>query len=42
MAAGPWTDSDQQVADAISSYWVNFATGGEAGGEGGSNKWPVF
>lgn len=30
----PWTDLDHQVADVISSYWVNFATNGNPNGRG--------
>jgi para-nitrobenzyl esterase len=37
----PWTDSDRQVADAMSSHWVNFATSGDPNGNG-LNKWPVY
>ncbi len=37
----PWTDSDRQVADAMSSYWVNFARNGNPNGNGLS-KWPVY
>lgn len=29
-----WTDQDRQVADAMSSYWVNFATKGDPNGKG--------
>jgi para-nitrobenzyl esterase len=36
-----WTDSDQQVADAMSSHWVNFAKNGDPNGKGLS-KWPVY
>jgi para-nitrobenzyl esterase len=36
-----WTDSDQQVADAMSSHWVNFARNGDPNGKG-LNKWPVY
>jgi para-nitrobenzyl esterase len=42
----PWTDSDQQVADAMSSHWVNFAKSGNPNGKGVNgtelDKWPVF
>jgi para-nitrobenzyl esterase len=37
----PWTDSDRQVADEMSSYWVNFARSGDPNAKGLSN-WPLF
>jgi len=37
----PWTDADRQVADAMSSHWVNFATSGDPNGKG-LNHWPVY
>jgi para-nitrobenzyl esterase len=36
-----WTDLDHQVSDALSSYWVNFAAGGDPNGKGLA-KWPAF
>jgi para-nitrobenzyl esterase len=36
-----WTDSDRQLADAMSSYWVNFAANGDPNGKG-VTKWPVY
>jgi para-nitrobenzyl esterase len=36
-----WTDSDRQVADAMSSHWVNFARSGDPNGKG-LNQWPVY
>lgn len=37
----PWTDQDRQLADSISSYWVNFATNGDPNGKG-LPVWPAF
>ena len=36
-----WTDRDSQVADTMSSYWVNFAANGDPNGKGLA-KWPVY
>jgi len=36
-----WTDSDRQVADAMSSYWVNFAKNGDPNAKGLS-KWAAY
>jgi para-nitrobenzyl esterase len=36
-----WTDSDRQVADEMSSYWVNFAKNGNPNGKG-LKQWPVY
>ena len=37
----PWEAVDRQLADVMSSYWVNFATGGNPNGEG-LPKWPAY
>jgi para-nitrobenzyl esterase len=36
-----WTDLDRKLADQVSSYWVNFATGGDPNGPG-LPPWPAF
>ena len=36
-----WTDVDRQVADTMSSYWVNFAATGDPNGKGLS-KWAAY
>ena len=37
----PWTDLDHQLADTISSYWVNFATTGDPNGKN-LPHWPAY
>jgi len=41
LGARPWTDLDGQVADTISSYWVNFAANGNPNGKG-LPTWPAY
>lgn len=37
----PWEPVDKKVSDAVSSYWVNFATKGDPNGTG-LPSWPVY
>lgn len=37
----PWEDTDRKVSEAMSSYWVNFATTGNPNGKG-LLKWPSY
>jgi para-nitrobenzyl esterase len=37
----PWQDADHKLADAMSSYWVNFATNGDPNRKG-LLKWPAY
>src|SRR5882724_143524 len=37
----PWEDADRKLADAMSSYWANFAATGNPNGKG-LEKWPTY
>ena len=37
----PWEDGDRKLSEAVSSYWVNFATSGDPNGKGLA-KWPAY
>ena len=37
----PWEDTDKKLSDAMTSYWVNFATTGNPNGDN-LVKWPVY
>jgi para-nitrobenzyl esterase len=39
--AWPWRPSDRILAERMSSYWTNFARGGDPNGKG-LPRWPVF
>ncbi len=41
LGSRPWTDQDRQLADTISSYWVNFAAQGDPNGKG-LPAWPAY
>ncbi|MGB9465494.1 MAG: carboxylesterase/lipase family protein [Candidatus Acidiferrum sp.] len=37
----PWEETDKKLSDAMTSYWVNFAAGGDPNGNG-LTKWPAY
>jgi para-nitrobenzyl esterase len=37
----PWTDADRRIADAMATYWTNFAKTGNPNGSG-QPAWPAF
>ncbi len=39
--AWAWTSADRKLADAMASYWVNFARDGDPNGAG-LQRWPAF
>ena len=41
MLDRPWEPLDRQLADMMSSYWANFATGGNPNGAG-LPEWPAY
>ena len=41
MMRRPWQDADWKVADAVSSYWINFAYSGNPNGKG-LPVWPAY
>jgi para-nitrobenzyl esterase len=37
----PWEETDKKLSEAMSTYWVNFATTGNPNGKG-LEKWPTY